>query len=202
MSNKFYVLPGLPYGYGELAPYISEEQLRTHYEKHHAAYVAGANNILERFDKAGGSGEIDLKAESKAFGFNVGGFILHCLFWENMAPKGKGGGGEPSGAIAEEIKKSFGDDSVFKAEMLKLAMSVEGAGWAALVFCEMTGRLIPMQIEKHNVNIYPTLHIIMVLDAFEHAYYIDYKNEKKKFFEGFWEVVNWQEVNKRLEKIK
>lgn len=198
--EKFYSLPGLPYGYGELAPYISEEQLKVHHDKHHAAYVSGANLILEKMDKTRGE-EADLKCISKVFGFNVGGFVLHSLFWKNLAPKHKGGGGQPKGRIAEEIDNNFGSFNDFKADFTRLAMSVEGSGWAALAYCEMTKRLIPMQIEKHNINIYPTLHIIMVLDAFEHAYYIDHRNEKAKFFEAFWEIVGWEEVNKRLENI-
>ncbi|MEK7098088.1 MAG: superoxide dismutase [Patescibacteria group bacterium] len=199
--EKFYSLPGLSYGYGELAPYISEEQLKTHYEKHHAGYVGGANLILEKLDKSK-SEELDLKCASKVFGFNVGGFVLHSLFWKNLAPKHKGGGGLPKGRIAKEIGKNFGSFDKFKEDFTRLAMSAEGSGWAALAYCEMTERLIPMQIEKHNVNIYPTLRIVMVLDAFEHAYYIDYRNEKNKFFEAFWEIVDWEEVNRRLENIQ
>lgn len=199
--GKTYSLPDLPYGYGELAPYISEEQLKIHHDKHHAAYVNGANLLLEKLDKSKEE-ELDLKCFSKAFGFNVGGFVLHTLFWKNLAPKNKGGGGQPQGEIARHIDNNFGSFSKFKADFTRMAMSVEGSGWAVLAYCEMTERLIPMQIEKHNFNIYPTLHIIMVLDAFEHAYYIDYKNEKAKFFEAFWEIVNWEEVNKRLEEIK
>ena len=82
-----------------------------------------------------------------------------------------------------------------------MAASTEGSGWAALARCGLTGRLLIMQIEKHNVNVYPHLRILMVLDVWEHAYYLDYKNERPKFVEAFWSIVNWDEVNKRLEAI-
>jgi Fe-Mn family superoxide dismutase len=198
-TEKFYVLPKLLYGYKDLAPYISEEQLRIHYEKHHQAYVNGANAILQKLDKSRKEGtDLDMKATLKELSFNIGGHLLHSIFWGNLAPAGKGGG-KPSGSLGDAIEKEFGSFERFKKEFTQAATSVEGSGWAALAFCRRTKRPIIMQIEKHNTNVYPMFRILMVLDVFEHAYYLDYKNDRGKFVEAFWNIVNWDAVNKRLE---
>jgi Fe-Mn family superoxide dismutase len=120
------------------------------------------------------------------------------LFWGNLAPAGKGGG-KPSGAFGTAIDKEFGSFDRFKKEFTQASMSVEGSGWGALALCRMTGRPLIMQVEKHNTNIYPGFRILMVLDVFEHAYYIDFKNDRGKFVETFWNIVNWNEVAKRYE---
>jgi len=198
-STKFYVLPKLPYGYKDLEPNMSEQQLTIHHQKHHQAYVNGANAILERLDKARKEGtDLDVKATLKELSWNIGGHILHSLFWGNLAPTGKGGG-KPSGTLGNAIESEFGSFERFKKEFTQAAVSVEGSGWAALTLCRQTRRLIIMQIEKHNTNVYPAFRIVMVLDVFEHAYYIDYKNERAKFVDAFWNIVNWNEVNKRFE---
>lgn len=202
-KQEFYSLPALAYGYKDLEPYMSETQLQIHHSKHHNAYVSGANSIFEKIDKARvDKKEYDVKAVFKELSFNIGGYVLHSLFWKNLAPPGSGGGGEPSGMFKERIISQFGSFDRFKEEFIKTAMSVEGSGWVALAYCPETERLLLMQIEKHNVNIYPTYQIILILDMFEHAYYIDYKNEKAKYIDAFWSIVNWEEVNKRLVNLK
>jgi Fe-Mn family superoxide dismutase len=198
-TNKFYSLPKLPYDYKALAPAMSEEQLTLHHTKHHNAYVTGANALLQKFDAARKeNADLDMKAALKEFSFHVGGFRLHNLFWGNLAPAGKGGGGTPKGELAQALDAEFGKFDRFKKEFTQAAASVEGSGWAALSYCRMTGRPIILQIEKHNVNVVPGFTILMVLDVWEHAYYIDYKNDRPKFVEAFWNIVNWDEVNKRL----
>ena len=198
-DTKLYSLPELPYAYDALAPQISEVQLRLHHDKHHAAYVNGANAILEKLDKARQAGtDVDMKSTLKELSFQVGGHKLHSLFWKNLAPATKTGK-EPSGALADVLKKEFGSIERFKKEFTAAANSTEGSGWAALAWCNHTKRPLLMQIEKHNVNVIPTYKILMVLDVWEHAYYLDYKNERAKFTEAFWSIVNWDEVNKRLE---
>lgn len=198
-KTKFYVLPQLPYEYKDLAPYMSEEQIKIHHSKHHQTYVNGANAILQRLDKARKeNAEIDIKSTLKELSFNIGGHLLHSFFWSNLAPPSKGGG-KPVGILGETLDKEFGSFERFKKEFSQAAVTVEGSGWAALTFCKQTGRPIIMQIEKHNANVYPTFRILMILDVFEHAYYIDYKNDRAKFVEAFWNIVNWEEVNKRLE---
>jgi len=198
-SNKLYTLPKLPYEYKALAPHISEEQLTLHHTKHHQAYVAGANAILEKLDKARKeNADLDMKATLKELSFHIGGFRLHSLFWENLAPAGKGGGGLPKGDLAKAIDAEFGKFDRFKKEFTQAASSVEGSGWAVLTHCLKTNRLMIMQLEKHNVNLVPGFRILMALDVWEHAYYVDYKNDRAKFIEGFWNLVNWDEVNTRF----
>jgi Fe-Mn family superoxide dismutase len=198
---RFYQLQKLEYEYGALAPAISEEQLRLHHTKHHQAYVNGANAILEKLDKARKeNAELDQKAILKELSFHEGGLVLHNLFWENLRPYGSPGD-RPSGALAAEIDMEFGSFDRFKAEFTKAANSVEGSGWAALTRCKGTGRLLLMQIEKHNNNVFPHYRLLMVLDVWEHAYYLDYKNDRGKFVENFWNIVNWKVVNARLKKL-
>lgn len=198
--GKTYALPKLPYEYNALAPYISEQQLTVHHQKHHQAYVNGANAIFEKLDKARKeNAEADVKALLKELSFQIGGYVLHTLFWENLAPKA---GGKPNGAFGRAIDAEFGSFDRFRAEFTKAAMSVEGSGWAALALDPQTKRPLIMQIEKHNTNVYPGFSILLVLDMFEHAYYIDYKNDKAKFVDAFWNLANWKEVGRRLEEAQ
>jgi len=200
-KTNFYVLPKLPYDYADLQPYMSKEQLTIHHDKHHQAYVNGANSILQKLDKARKDGaDVDMKSTLKELSFNIGGNLLHSLFWNNLAPPKKAGG-KPGGVLGKEIEKEFGSFERFKKEFSQAAISVEGSGWAALTFCRQTRRPIIMQVEKHNTNVYPGFRILMVLDVFEHAYYIDYKNDRAKFVEAFWSIVNWDKANERLEEF-
>lgn len=196
---KLYILPKLPYDYADLQPYMSKEQLTIHHDKHHQAYVNGANAILQRLDKARKEGtDLDVKSTLKELSFNIGGNLLHSLFWNNLAPPKKASG-KPTGALGEAIDKEFGNFDRFKKEFSQAASSVEGSGWAALTICKQTKRPMIMQIEKHNTNVYPGFHILMVLDVFEHAYYVDYKNDRAKYIEAFWSIVNWSKANERFE---
>jgi len=200
--TKSFVLPKLPYANNALAPYISEQQLMLHHDKHHLAYVNGANAIFDKLDKARKDNtELDMKATLKELSFHVGGHLLHSIFWENLAPAGKGGG-KPGGAIGDMIGKEFGSFERFKAEFTKAAASVEGSGWAALAVQQCVSRPLIVQIEKHNVNVYPSCQVLLVLDVWEHAYYLDYKNDRAKFVEAFWNLVNWDYVNKVLKAMK
>lgn len=198
MEKKPYVLPPLAFGYKDLEPYISEAQLQLHHQKHHAAYVNGANAILETLDKNRRE-EIDgdAKALSKAFSFNAAGHLLHSLFWENLAPAAQAAP-KPQGALAKALDAEFGSFARFKKEFSQAAVSAEGSGWAALVYCRQTGRPLLMQIEKHNANVIPMFRVLLVLDVWEHAYYLDYKNDRPKFVESFWNIVNWDAASERL----
>ena len=198
-AGKLYTLPKIPYAYKALAPYISEEQLTVHHQKHHQAYVTGANAILEKLDKARRDNvDLDMKATLKELSFHIGGFRLHKLFFGNLAPAGVGGGGVPKDELAKAIDAEFGKFERFKKEFTQAASSVEGSGWAVLTYCMNTGRPLIMQLEKHNVNVIPGYRILMALDVWEHAYYLDYKNDRAKFIDAFWSLVNWDEVNARF----
>ncbi len=202
MAKELYKLPDLKYGYAELEPYISEEQLRIHHDKHHQAYVTNANSIIQMMDKARSEGtDFDYKANAKALAFNLGGHVLHDYFWWEMIPASNASK-EPVGELSEVIKADFGNFERFKKEFSQVASTVEGSGWAALTFCKDTQRLMIIQIEKHNVNIVPDYPILMDLDVWEHAYYIDYKNDRAKFIEGFWNIINWEEIDNYFKKIQ
>jgi Fe-Mn family superoxide dismutase len=197
-ESKVYTLPKIPYAYKALAPYISEEQLTLHHQKHHQAYVTGANAILEKLDKARReNADLDMKATLKELSFHIGGYRLHKLFFGNLGPAGVGGGGEPKGELATAINAEFGKFERFKKEFTQAASSVEGSGWAVLTYCWNTRRLYIMQLEKHNVNVIPGYRVLMALDVWEHAYYLDYKNDRAKYIDAFWSLVNWDEVNTR-----
>ncbi|NLZ29138.1 MAG: superoxide dismutase [Methanomicrobiales archaeon] len=201
-SSKKYELPPLPYAPDALEPYISKEQLSLHHDKHHQGYVTGANANLEKLEKARQEGvDLDMKALLKELSFNIGGHVLHTLFWPSMAPAGTGGGGTPGGALADLIDREWGSFDRFKSEFSKAASSVEGSGWAALAYCTITDRPMIMQIEKHSNNVFPSFPVLMVLDVWEHAYYVDYRNNRGQFIDAFWNVANWDAVNQRLEKI-
>ena len=193
---KSFTLPNLPYDYTALAPHISEAQLKLHHDKHHLAYVNGANAGFEKLEKARKeNADVDMKAALKELSFNIGGHVLHSAFWENMAPSGKGGGA-PGGAVADLLNNEYGSFERFKKEFTAAAISVEGSGWAVLALHPCVNRPLIMQVEKHNVNIYPSFNILMALDVWEHAYYLDYQNLRPKFVEAFWNLVNWDYVDK------
>jgi Fe-Mn family superoxide dismutase len=196
-----YKLPDLPYGYKDLEPYMSSDVLTLHHDKHHATYVNAANTLLDKIaDARKNNLELDYKSISKSLSFNVSGHILHETFWKVMAPASAKDSGvvKPAGEIAKAIDKEFGSFERFKTEFSETAKSVEGSGWAVLTYHKEHGNLAIIQIEKHNVNLYPEQKILLALDVWEHAYYLDYKNDRAKFVESWWNIINWQEVNQRF----
>jgi Fe-Mn family superoxide dismutase len=194
MNN--YELPELPYKYNDLVPFITKEQLEIHHQKHHQSYVNNANSILTKIDEARKNNtELDQKAIAKELSFNISGHILHSLFWLNMQKPQENN--LPNNNILGLINKNFSNFERFKKEFSNTALSVEGSGWAALVYDNISDRLIIIQIEKHNVNLIPKLNLILVLDVWEHAYYLDYKNDRAKYIENFWSAIDWNEVNTR-----
>ncbi|MFA7252921.1 MAG: superoxide dismutase [Patescibacteria group bacterium] len=200
--DKFYSLPELPYSYDALAPVMSAEQLMLHHDKHHKAYVDKANELLEKLDQAKeGDSELDFGVIAKKLSFNVGGHILHSLFWENLQSPSDNNRAE--GDLEKAINENFGSVEKLQKQFFEVATTVEGSGWTALFYCKKTGRLLIGQIQNHNLNIYPDYKALLVLDMWEHAFYIDYKNDKKKFAENFWLSVNWEVVRDRyIEAIK
>ncbi|KKP31303.1 MAG: superoxide dismutase [Candidatus Staskawiczbacteria bacterium RIFOXYB1_FULL_32_11] len=200
-----YNLPNLLYEYNALEPYMSEQVLILHHTKHHQAYVNSANDLITKLEDARKNNlELDFKSISKALSFNIAGHILHEIFWKIMAPESSGKN-KPSikdtPKISEQIEKDFGGFDRFKKEFSETAKSVEGSGWALLTWHKEHGNLNIIQIEKHNVNLYPEQKILLALDVWEHSYYLDYKNDRAKFVENWWNIVNWQEVNHRFTQI-
>lgn len=197
-----YELPPLPYPYKALEPHISEKIMTLHHDKHHQAYVNGANAALDKLDKARkGETTIDTRAVLRDYSFNIDGHILHTIFWPNMAPAGKGGG-TPGGKLADKIQKDFGGFDKFKAQFSDAAKTVEGVGWALLLYDNWGDQLVLTQVEKQNLMHLAQMPILLGLDVFEHAYYLDYLNDRAKYVDAWWNVVNWSDVDSRLGKAK
>jgi len=197
---KTYTLPPLPYAYGALEPYISQQIMTLHHDKHHNAYVTGANAALDKLEKArAGTLQVDIKATLRDLSFNIGGHKLHSIFWNNMAPSGKGGGGSPTGKLAEKIAQDFGSADKFKAQFSDAAKAVEGSGWALLLHDKELDSLVLTQVEKQNFMHLPELPILLGIDVWEHAYYLQYWNDRGKYVEAWWNVVNWEDVAKRYQ---
>lgn len=194
-----YELPKLKYSLNDLQPFMSEEQLKIHYEKHHLGYVNGSNDITTKLSDARKNNiDLDMKSMLKSLSFNLGGHILHSLFWNNLKPNKTNATLIPIGDLSNAINSNFGSFERFKKEFSATALSIEGSGWVGLAFDDMSKKLMLVQIEKHNTNLYPTLNLLLVLDMWEHAFYIDHKNLKAKYVENFWSIVDWDEVNNRF----
>ncbi|MHB9036036.1 MAG: superoxide dismutase [Armatimonadota bacterium] len=189
-------LPPLPYAYNALEPYISEEIMRLHHDKHQAAYVAGLNKAEEELQKARSSGDFAaISYWERQLAFNGSGDLLHTLFFKNMSPNA---GGEPSGDLADQIKKDFGSFDAFKKQLSAAAIGVEGSGWAMLAWQPEFDKLYIMQILNHQTGTITGAQPIMVLDVWEHAYYLQYQNRRADWVENWWNVVNWSNVAKNL----
>ena len=191
-----YTLPELRYDYGALEPHISGKIMQLHHDKHHAAYVAGANKALEGLDEARAKNDfMRIAALERQLAFNLSGHVLHSLFWQNLAPKA---GGQPSGELGEQLKKDFGTFDGFKSQLTHCAMTIMGSGWAALAWDPLAKRLITMQIHDHQSEVAQSSTPLLVIDAWEHAYYLQYMNDKAKFFDAVWNVFDWNDVAERL----
>jgi superoxide dismutase, Fe-Mn family len=191
-----YVLPDLDYDFGALEPHISGQIMELHHGKHHKAYVEKANETLEKLEQArSGKDFTRLAALERALAFNLSGHVLHSVFWKNLVPKG---GDAPDGELARAITRDFGSFEAFKAQMTEVAATIMGSGWAALVWEPMAQRLLTCQVYDHQSNLSQSGVPIMVIDAWEHAYYLQYKNVKAEFFKAVWNLWNWKDVSARF----
>jgi Fe-Mn family superoxide dismutase len=192
-----YTLPELDYGYSALEPHISGKIMELHHGKHHAAYVKNANATLEKLEEARAGGDFSkLAAQERALAFNLSGHVLHSIFWKNLAPKG---GGRPDGELGRAIDRDFGSFDKFRAQLTETAATIMGSGWAALVWEPVGQRLLTTQIYDHQSNVSQGGVPLLVLDAWEHAFYLQYQNRKAEFFEAAWNLWNWQDIGARLE---
>ena len=190
-----YTLPELPYDYSALEPHISGKIMELHHGKHHAAYVKNSNEVLEKLDEARQKEDFSRVASlERTLAFNLSGHILHSIFWQNMTPKG---GGAPSGEFASAIQTDFGNFERFRKQMSEVASTIMGSGWAALVWEPIGKRLLITQIYDHQSNLAQAGIPLMVVDAWEHAYYLQYQNRKTEFFESVWNLWNWQDISAR-----
>lgn len=195
MSKK-YVLPELPYAYDALEPHISAEIMELHHSKHHQNYVNGANAALEKLEAARKDGSIAavVTALSKDLAFNLGGHTNHSLFWENLGPNG---GGKPTGALAAAIDTDFGSFEEFQKHFAAAALGLQGSGWAVLAYDKIGERLVIEQMTDQQGNLSIDLVPLLLLDMWEHAFYLQYKNVKADYVAAVWNVFNWDEVAAR-----
>ena len=193
---KNYVLPDLPYAYDALEPHISAEIMELHHSKHHQNYVNGANAALEKLEAARKDGSIAavVTALSKDLAFNLGGHTNHSLFWENLSPNG---GGKPAGALAAAIDEDFGSFEEFQKHFAAAALGLQGSGWAVLAYDKIGERLVIEQMTDQQGNLSIDLVPLLLLDMWEHAFYLQYKNVKADYVAAVWNVFNWDEVAAR-----
>ncbi|HEY8216779.1 MAG TPA: superoxide dismutase [Acidimicrobiia bacterium] len=195
-----YTLPDLPYDYAALEPHLSAELLELHHDKHHKAYVDGANTTLEKLSAARTNDDFDsINQLQKNLAFHVSGHILHSVFWTNMSPDG---GGRPDGDLAAAIDEHLGSFDGFRKQLTQAALNVQGSGWGALAWEPMAQRLVVEQVYDHQGNIGNGTVPLLVLDMWEHAYYLQYRNVKADWVKAFWEIVAWPDVAGRLKKVR
>lgn len=191
-----YTLPELPYDYAALEPHISAKIMELHHGKHHKAYVDGANLAVEKLAEARDSGDFaSINKLEKDLAFNVGGHVNHSVFWQNMSPEG---GGAPQGEIAAGIADHFGSFEKFQAQFTAVAMGVQGSGWAALVWDSLGQRMNIHQFFDQQANFPAGSVPLLLLDVWEHAYYLDYQNVRADYVKAFWNIINWSDVQARL----
>lgn len=190
-----YSLPDLPYDYAALEPALSAQILELHHDKHHAAYVAGANTTLEKLEAARAADDYaSIVGLEKTLAFNLSGHILHDIYWQNMSPDG---GGEPEGDLSAQITEDFGSFAAFKKQLSQATTLVQGSGWGVLTYEPVGKKLLITQVYDHHANVAIGGDVLLVIDAWEHAYYLQYKNVRADYVEKFWDVVNWQDVAAR-----
>jgi Fe-Mn family superoxide dismutase len=191
-----YSLPELTYDYSALEPHISGQILELHHGKHHAAYVSNANKVLDQLDEARHKMDFTrLAALERALAFNLSGHILHSILWQNMMPKG--GGTPQPGQFADALQKDFGGFDLFRKQITEVASTIMGSGWAALVWEPIGKKLLITQIYDHQSNLAQGGVPLLVMDAWEHAYYLQYQNRKTEFFEASWMLWNWRDIEAR-----
>jgi len=195
-----YSLPDLPYDFGALEPHYSGQILELHHDKHHAAYVAGANSTLDRLEESRAANEFSsIVGLEKTLAFNVSGHVLHSIFWKNLSPDG---GDRPDGDLAEAITEYFGSFEGFHAQLTQATTTIQGSGWGVLAYEPLAGRLLVEQVYDHQGNLGNGSVPLLVFDAWEHAFYLQYKNVKADFVAALWNIVNWGDVAARYASAK
>ncbi|HEY2421962.1 MAG TPA: superoxide dismutase [Neobacillus sp.] len=191
-------LPKLPYPSNSLEPYISEEIMKLHHDIHHLAYVDGLNKAELKLKKAREENDFSLiKHWERELAFHGSGHYLHSIFWKNMIPNG---GGSPEGLLKGEIEGYFGSIQAFKKQFSEAAKQVEGVGWALLVWSPRARHLEILQTERHMLLTQWDTIPLLVLDVWEHAYYLQYKSKRSEYVDNWWNIVNWHDVEIRFEK--
>ena len=190
-----YTLPELAYDYSALEPHISARIMELHHSKHHQAYVTGANTALEQLAEAREQGNYAaVNMYEKNLAFNLGGHVNHSAFWTNLTPEA----GEPEGDLSAAIDENFGSLEAFKKHFAAVAAGVQGSGWAILAWDSLGSKLIIAQLYDQQGNIPMGLVPIVLLDVWEHAYYLDYANVRADYISAWWNIVNWKDAGERF----
>lgn len=194
-----YTLPPLPYAYNALEPHIDEQTMRLHHSRHHQGYVNGLNNALKQLADARASGDFALVQHwSRQVSFHGGGHMLHTIFWQNMAQPANGGGGEPQGELAAMINRDFGSFDAMKAHFSAASAAVEGSGWGIMGYEPVGRKLLIFQGENQQKLTVWGIIPVLVLDVWEHAYYLRYQNNRGQYVQNWWNLVNWSDVARRV----
>ena len=192
-----YILPDLDYDFAALEPHISGRIMQLHHGKHHAAYVAGANATLDLMAEARDKNDLTwINKLQKDLAFNLGGHVNHSIFWKNLSAAG---GDKPTGELAAAIDEFFGSYDGFRAHFTATAMGIQGSGWSILAWDVLGQRLIVEQLYDQQGNLVAASVPLLMLDMWEHAFYLDYQNVKADYVAAFWNIVNWQDVQARFE---
>ncbi|WP_394552185.1 superoxide dismutase [Agromyces sp. MMS24-JH15] len=192
-----YTLPELAYDYSALEPAISGTIMELHHSKHHQAYVTGANTALAQLAEARETGNLaNVNKLEKDLAFNLGGHVNHSIFWTNLSPDG---GDKPTGELAAAIDDQFGSFDAFQAHFTAAALGVQGSGWAVLAWDSIGERVLVFQFFDQQGNLPAGIVPLLLLDVWEHAYYLDYKNVRADYVKAFWTIVDWANVQQRLE---
>ncbi len=195
-----YTLPELDYDYDALEPHISAAIVTLHHDKHHAAYVAGANTALEKLAAARDAGDqTAINKLEKDLAFNLAGHINHSIYWKNLSPTG---GGEPDGDLKAAIDQDFGSFEAFQKQLNESAKGIQGSGWAVLAYEPLSGKLLTLQVYDHQSNLPLGAVPLLMLDMWEHAFYLQYKNVKADYVDAYWHIINWADVAARLAAAK
>jgi Fe-Mn family superoxide dismutase len=191
-----YTLPDLPYDYSALEPSISGTIMELHHDKHHQAYVTGANTAVAKLAEARDSDDLaNINKLEKDLAFNLAGHVNHSVFWTNMSPDG---GDKPTGELASAIDEFFGSFDKFRAQFTAAALGIQGSGWSILAWDSLGQRLIIEQLYDHQNNLATASVPLLMLDMWEHAFYLDYRNVKADYVKAFWNIVNWENVQRRF----
>ena len=195
-----YVLPDLPYDYSALEPHISGQIMELHHSKHHATYVKGVNTAVDQLAEARETESFAaLGTLEKNLAFHLGGHVNHSVFWPNLSPDG---GDKPDGEVATAIDEWFGSFDKFRAHFAANALAVQGSGWSILAWDVVGQRMHVVQLYDQQGNVPICLVPLLMLDMWEHAYYLQYLNDKATFVEQWWNVVNWADVSERLARAR
>jgi len=192
-------LPPLPYSYDALEPYIDEQTMRLHHDIHHAGYVKGLNNAEAKLAEARKAGDFSMvKHWSREAAFHGSGHLLHSIFWPNMMAAAKASA-TPDGALAKAIDRDFGNFEAFKAQFIAASTAVEGSGWGILAYRPVDDMLVVLTAEKHQNLTQWGVVPLLVLDVWEHAYYLKYQNKRGEYVKNFFNIINWDDVAWRFE---